>query len=216
MPWLGMWTAVSWMIKGAASGIDIRMTFINPLLQETRHSKPGLSFSERLLPRALFVRSLPQCTAWSDLRLRNNSSEDALRLLGLEQRPNPPDRIGLWLSGEILKNVSPKRAAGISWWLPPVIWPEDENTIGEQVNLAIKKGRLVDSNSFSNYYHISWVNDSSKDVMYTTGQYLFDCAPSLDADWLITDAQVCEQHWIMFIRFSELWFCTAIYDTPLK
>ncbi len=55
-------------------------------------------------------------------------------------KPNPPNRLGLWLSGDILIKMSAKMVSRISWWLPPVIWPENENTVDDHVQLAIKKG----------------------------------------------------------------------------
>lgn len=54
--------------------------------------------------------------------------------------PNSPGRLGLWLSGDALTKVSAKRFSGISWWLPPVIWPQNENIVDDHVKLAIKKG----------------------------------------------------------------------------
>ena len=53
---------------------------------------------------------------------------------------NPPERFGLWLSGGIIKKISGKIASRISWWLSPIIWPENEKAVVEQVKLAIKKG----------------------------------------------------------------------------
>ena len=53
---------------------------------------------------------------------------------------NLPERFGLWLSGEIIKKMSGKIASKISWWLSPIIWPENEKAVIEQVKLAIKKG----------------------------------------------------------------------------
>jgi len=50
------------------------------------------------------------------------------------------DGIGLWLSGEVIKKISGKMASRIRWWLPPVIWPENEKAINTQVQLAINKG----------------------------------------------------------------------------
>ena len=52
----------------------------------------------------------------------------------------PPGRLGLWLSGGGIKKMSAKIVAKVNWWLTPVIWPENENAVNEQVQLAIKKG----------------------------------------------------------------------------
>jgi putative protease len=52
----------------------------------------------------------------------------------------PPGQLGLWLSGGTLKKLSGKIVSKVNWWLTPVIWPENENAVNEQVQLAIKKG----------------------------------------------------------------------------
>ncbi len=53
---------------------------------------------------------------------------------------NPPGQFGLWLSGGVIKKISGKIVSRVNWWLPPVIWPENENAVNEHVQLAIKKG----------------------------------------------------------------------------
>ena len=55
-------------------------------------------------------------------------------------RSIPPGPCGIWLSGEIIKKTSRKRIDKIRWWLPPVIWPENEKQIQNQVQTAINKG----------------------------------------------------------------------------
>ena len=52
----------------------------------------------------------------------------------------PAGRCGLWLSADILRKMSVKSASRICWWLPPVIWPENEDALTDGVQLAIKKG----------------------------------------------------------------------------
>jgi putative protease len=53
---------------------------------------------------------------------------------------NPSGQFGLWLSGGIIKKMSGKIVSRINWWLSPVIWPENENSVNEHVQLAINKG----------------------------------------------------------------------------
>ena len=53
---------------------------------------------------------------------------------------NPSGQFGLWLSGGIIKKMSGKIVSRINWWLTPVIWPENENSVNEHVQLAINKG----------------------------------------------------------------------------
>ncbi len=52
----------------------------------------------------------------------------------------PRDGIGIWLSMQSIKNISAKMKAPVWWWLPPVVWPENENEISTRVEMAIKKG----------------------------------------------------------------------------
>jgi putative protease len=67
------------------------------------------------------------------------------RLLELEvlrslPKSIPREPFGLWLTGEVLKKIPGNRASQIRWWLPPVIWPENEEAINDQVQAAVKKG----------------------------------------------------------------------------
>jgi len=67
------------------------------------------------------------------------------RLLELEvfrslSKSIPRGPFGLWLTGEVLKKIPTNRASQIRWWLPPVIWPENEEAINAQVQAAVKKG----------------------------------------------------------------------------
>jgi putative protease len=50
------------------------------------------------------------------------------------------NQIGLWLSKYSLKLASAKKASQITWWLPPVIWPENEEEILSRVMRVIKSG----------------------------------------------------------------------------
>ena len=52
----------------------------------------------------------------------------------------PQDPCGIWLSGEAIKKAHSKMVSQVRWWLPPVIWPENEEQISDQVQAAIKKG----------------------------------------------------------------------------
>lgn len=47
---------------------------------------------------------------------------------------------GLWLSKQVIEQIPGKFISGCWWWLPPVIWPEDEALWSELVASAIKKG----------------------------------------------------------------------------
>lgn len=47
---------------------------------------------------------------------------------------------GLWLSPRTLEVVSRTIFAKISWWLPPAIWPDEQDNWQEMVRRAIKQG----------------------------------------------------------------------------
>jgi len=52
----------------------------------------------------------------------------------------PRDGIGIWLSEQSVKTIAARMKAPVWWWLPPVVWPENENDIIARVQMAIKKG----------------------------------------------------------------------------
>ena len=47
---------------------------------------------------------------------------------------------GLWLSPKAVDSVSRTLFARISWWLPPVIWPDEEESWLRMVRLALRNG----------------------------------------------------------------------------
>ncbi len=47
---------------------------------------------------------------------------------------------GLWLSQKALKEVSKTLFERISWWLPPVIWPDEEDAWSRLINAALRNG----------------------------------------------------------------------------
>ena len=55
-------------------------------------------------------------------------------------RTIPSGPFGLWLSDETIKRMPAKMVPRIWWWLPPVVWPENEHLIDNQVQTVIQKG----------------------------------------------------------------------------
>jgi len=55
-------------------------------------------------------------------------------------RSIPHGGFGLRLSAETLDKIPVDLKAPLWWWLPPVIWPENENEIGRLVQLAVERG----------------------------------------------------------------------------
>jgi putative protease len=47
---------------------------------------------------------------------------------------------GLWLSPKAVESVSRTLFSRISWWLPPVIWPDEEESWVKMVRLALRGG----------------------------------------------------------------------------
>lgn len=52
----------------------------------------------------------------------------------------PAGDMGLWLSPITVKKAVKTYLKRLWWWLPPVIWPEDEDKIKENINLILEKG----------------------------------------------------------------------------
>ena len=52
----------------------------------------------------------------------------------------PRGPCGLWLSGQNIQNVPGNITSKIRWWLPPVVWPESETQISDQLRAVIQKG----------------------------------------------------------------------------
>ena len=55
-------------------------------------------------------------------------------------RSMPRTPSGIWLSGAAIKKAPGKTVSQVRWWLPPVIWPENEKQIHDQVRAAVHKG----------------------------------------------------------------------------
>ena len=50
------------------------------------------------------------------------------------------NQVGCWLSAASFKGLLRHLYSDIWWWLPPVVWPEEENEIKSLIGLALKKG----------------------------------------------------------------------------
>ena len=48
--------------------------------------------------------------------------------------------MALWLSPRTVRDISRTVAPRVSWWLPPVIWPDEEENVLRQVREALKNG----------------------------------------------------------------------------
>lgn len=52
----------------------------------------------------------------------------------------PQNQTGLWLSSQNQVRIPGSLATRLWWWLPPVIWPDDEPRINKLVDLVVKTG----------------------------------------------------------------------------
>lgn len=47
---------------------------------------------------------------------------------------------GLWLSAKAVRDISKTLFSRISWWLPPVVWPNEEEALTRTLRMAVRKG----------------------------------------------------------------------------
>jgi U32 family peptidase len=52
----------------------------------------------------------------------------------------PSGRVGFWINGEMPEPVSKKNFMNYWWWLPPVIWPEEEGQFKSILKQIIDQG----------------------------------------------------------------------------
>lgn len=71
-----------------------------------------------------------------DIVLRGNLPQGRDGKSGLK----PGTFQGLWLSPKALESVSRTLFSRISWWMPPVIWPDEEESWIRMVRIALRNG----------------------------------------------------------------------------
>ena len=71
-----------------------------------------------------------------DIVLRGNLPQGREGKSGL----GPGTVLGLWLSPKAIDSVSRTLFSRISWWLPPVIWPDEEESWSRMIRLALRNG----------------------------------------------------------------------------
>jgi len=97
-------------------------------LEKELNKKPVLKMTSEAFNVRLPKRSRTKATV-SDLHVFRKPEKAKFRGL-----------TGLWLQSQV-KNKIPKGPGNrLWWWLPPVIWPEDEINFKELVNRVLKKG----------------------------------------------------------------------------
>ena len=66
-----------------------------------------------------------------------------LRVFRLIEKTKPYSILGLWLSDQSVKKLPKKIWTRIWWWLPPVIWPDDEQKLKELVDSVLNNGAKI-------------------------------------------------------------------------
>lgn len=86
-----------------------------------------------------FVPNLPKpCAKRKELNINVRVSLPQ----GKETRAARSSLTGLWLSPSTVRAVSKTLAPRISWWLPPVIWPNEEHIWQRTLTEAIRSGAM--------------------------------------------------------------------------
>jgi putative protease len=73
-------------------------------------------------------------------RSRKRSPAVELRVFRKLGRQKPRGSVGLWLAAGERAQMPKGLVARLWWWLPPVIWPDNEAEINRAVVLILKKG----------------------------------------------------------------------------
>ncbi len=97
-------------------------------LEKELNKKPAL----KILPATFNVR-LPQ-------RSKNKATVSDLHVFRNPEKAKSKGLTGLWLGSQTENKMPKGHGHRIWWWLPPVIWPEDEVNYKELVNHVLKKG----------------------------------------------------------------------------
>jgi len=85
-----------------------------------------------------FQFAQPEIRRTNHITKRSTSFE-----MNVYRRPDgqhPAKNRGIWLSANLKKQVKGLSAVSTWWWLPPVIWPSDENEIRSLAALIISRG----------------------------------------------------------------------------
>lgn len=77
---------------------------------------------------------------------KNRKSSRQKPVIETRLKRNPSNKIklndSLWLSENTIDSVPKKFTSGCWWWLPPVIWPEDEDFFKQLIERLLKKGAI--------------------------------------------------------------------------
>ena len=74
---------------------------------------------------------------------KKNGTISDLRVYRLIDKTTRHDSLGLWLSDQAVEKLPKRILTRIWWWLPPVIWPDDEQKLKGLVDSVLNKGAKI-------------------------------------------------------------------------
>ena len=86
---------------------------------------------------SVFVAGQPKISA------KKSGTISDLRVYRHLDKTQPHSVSGLWLSDQAVKTLPKKIWNRIWWWLPPVIWPDDEQELKELVDSVLNNGAKI-------------------------------------------------------------------------
>lgn len=97
-------------------------------LQHCKGREPASVTFEPKMPRPALPRKRP------DIILRSSLPQ------GTDTRRSRTAVVGLWISPRSVRDVSRTVVPNMSWWLPPVIWPDEEEAWIRMIREALRNG----------------------------------------------------------------------------
>ena len=73
-------------------------------------------------------------------KLRKREAAFELNVYRRAEKRKTKGKVGCWLSTESIKAISRPQYSNIWWWLPPAVWPEEENEIESLIGHVLKRG----------------------------------------------------------------------------
>lgn len=125
--------------------LDRREPELTAAIAEWEHKAENFRAKGRSLPQ--FTPRLPTPEKQSGQQAANPAAGHTIILSSSVPRGKdtrmglrPGMMQGLWLTRKVLEEVSRTLVGRISWWLPPVIWPDESNAWQRLVSQAVGRG----------------------------------------------------------------------------
>jgi U32 family peptidase len=111
--------------------IDRRERALEELLKGLEAELPAVPATN--VPSSAFKAELPPSA-------RVSLKPAELKVLRQPPRPPLPHQVGLWLSPAALEAIPAGSGPRVWWWLPPVLFPDDEAEIRDLIQAALGRG----------------------------------------------------------------------------